>query len=191
MKDAWTRLGRSIGAGVVIAQLCVGAAAIAAEEVAGGAVETKPVQLSLTEDIQLYGQETSVVGARFGVSSNNVDVTGYDVASLAARSTGRQIGLQSGVVGEVEGDLLGVQLLLISADVDGTATGVQWGILINRAGAVIGAQLGGLFNRAYRVTGVQLGLVNYAEDLEGAQLGLININRNGIVPVLPGLNFGF
>lgn len=152
---------------------------------------TTPVQLSISEDVQVFPPGTSVVGARLGISSSDADVTGFDQAALAARTSGNQRGLQAALYAEVGGDLRGVQLALVSANVDGTATGLQCGNLINRAAAVTGAQIAALFNYALRVTGVQLSLVNYAEDLEGVQLGLVNINRSGWVPVLPGINVGF
>lgn len=184
MHRVWGRI-LALAAAVAIA------APAAAESTADDGPATTPVQLSLHEEIQVVGPETSVVGVRLAISARNADVTGFDQAVLAARTSGSERGLQVALYSEIEGDLVGAQLALISADVDGSAFGLQWGNLINRAGTITGAQVAVLFNRALGVTGVQLSLVNYAEDLEGVQLGLININRNGWVPVFPGINIGF
>lgn len=163
----------------------------AAEHDPAPARASTPVQLSISEDIQIFDPGTSVVGVRLGVSSYDSDVSGFDQAALAARTGGNQRGLQAALYAEVGGDMTGLQAALVSADVDGTLKGLQCGNWINRAGTVIGAQIGALFNSASHLTGVQLSLVNYAEEVSGVQLGLINVNRGGWVPVMPGINVGF
>jgi hypothetical protein len=151
-----------------------------------------PVQLSWNDEMQVFGQATSVSGVRLCVfSSRNDDVTGLDFGGLASRTSGDQLGLQASVYSEVEGDLRGLQLGVLSANTDGQAMGVQWANLIARAGAIVGLQGSGLYSRALAVTGVQISLVNYADDLDGVQIGLLNIHRNGLVPVFPGLNIDF
>jgi hypothetical protein len=168
--------------------------ALAVPELAGAdeaAASSTPVQLSLIEDLQLFDADRSVEGARLGLSSRNQDVTGFDLGMVSARTSGDQIGVQLAPYCDVEGDLRGGQLGAIAVAVDGGAEGVQLAGLSNRVGELTGGQLAFVFNRALSVVGVQIALVNYTRDLEGAQLGLININRGGLIPVLPGINVGF
>lgn len=47
----------------------------------------------------------------------------------------------------------------------------------------------GLFNRAESVKGVQFGLINSTRNLDGVQIGLVNHATNGVLPVLPLVNF--
>lgn len=47
----------------------------------------------------------------------------------------------------------------------------------------------GLFNRAETVTGLQFGVINSTRNLDGVQIGLLNHATNGILPVLPLVNF--
>ena len=78
-------------------------------------------------------------------------------------------------------------------------TGLQSGF-VNISGDMCGVQCGGAFfgligvNVASgKVRGCQIGLVNYAEEMEsGLQIGLVNvISRNGWLPVLPIVNGRF
>jgi hypothetical protein len=170
--------------------LCA-AGASAAEPDGAAKPAAKPVQLSLHEELQLFRPETSIAGFRLGVTTRNADVTGYDQGLLAARTTGDEVGLQLAPYAEIRGDLHGLQVAMGGADVDGKATGVQLGNLMNRAGALVGLQVAALYNRALDATGVQVSAVNYAEDLKGVQIGLVNVNRRGIVPFFPGINVGF
>jgi hypothetical protein len=98
-----------------------------------------------------------------------------------------------GRVGAV--DLLGLGTVNV---VDGKASGVQLGLIANRAGAVDGLQAApvnaagdvhgaqiGLVNVARRVRGVQLGLVNIADDIEGVPIGLVSVsNAGGVHPTV-------
>jgi hypothetical protein len=170
--------------------LCAAGAA-AAETDGEAKPATKPVQLSLHEELQLFDEDTSIAGFRLGVTTHNADVTGYDHGLLAARTSGDEVGLQAAPYAEIQGDLLGLQVAMAGADVDGKATGVQLGNLMNRAGGLVGVQIAALYNRALEATGVQISAVNYAEDLKGVQIGLVNVNRRGIVPFFPGINIGF
>jgi hypothetical protein len=151
-----------------------------------------PVQLALWNPIQVFGEGTSVTGLRLtGISGANRDVTGLDLLGLASRTRGDQTGLQLALYDEVGGDLTGWQIGAFATDVDGRARGLQSAALYNHAGEGVGVQLAGGLNRTERMRGLQIALVNWTDDLDGVQIGLVNINRNGWIPFLPVLNFGF
>ena len=47
----------------------------------------------------------------------------------------------------------------------------------------------GFVNYSESVSGLQFGFVNGTKNLEGVQVGLVNYAANGILPVLPIVNF--
>jgi hypothetical protein len=54
-----------------------------------------------------------------------------------------------------------------------------------------GLQLG-IYNYANQMNGIQLGLVNYAVNMQGLQIGLVNIiKQGGAFPVFPIVNWSF
>ena len=54
-----------------------------------------------------------------------------------------------------------------------------------------GASFAGIANLADEHSGVQLGLFNRSKKIKGLQIGLINCAENGILPVMPLINFSF
>ena len=90
-------------------------------------------------------------------------------------------GLQDGVVNVNNGKFTGLQSALLNSTVD--LSGMQCGYYL-----FLGVNIA-----SGRVRGCQLGLFNYAEEMEsGLQIGLVNvISRNGWLPVLPIVNGRF
>ena len=61
--------------------------------------------------------------------------------------------------------------------------------LVNLSKHVKGAQVG-IYNRTEDTNGAQIGIVNYTKKSNaGIQLGIINIMKNGFLPVFPLFNF--
>lgn len=127
----------------------------------------------------------------YGVQAGLVNWNACRGRSWSSRSMGAQVGLlncshtlcglQSGPVNVVRSDIVGLQtgLLNIANDIDGVQAGYY---------AIFGANVA-----LGSVRGCQVGLVNYAERMEGGlQVGLINICRKrGWLPVLPIVNGRF
>ena len=107
----------------------------------------------------------------------------------------RSIGAQLGLLNYAD-SFCGLQSGLVNIS-GNSVVGAQSG-LVNCANDVQGVQLGYDFVFGVNVvsgtlSGLQLGLVNYAESVDGGlQIGLINIiARNGWLPVLPIVNGHF
>jgi hypothetical protein len=76
----------------------------------------------------------------------------------------------------------------------GGADGLQIGGICNLVRPPVrGVQIAGIFNIARDdMHGLQLSvLVNHTRSLSGVQIGLININRDGWLPICPLINIGF
>lgn len=169
--------------------------------------ETKPLQLSLFNPVQIVNEDTSIKGLRldllYGVNDN---VAGIDFG-IVNRDKGKGCGLQLGVVNRVscsfygyqrsifnvvEENFIGIQLGEVGNYVKGDYLGYQSGVVNITKDGFKGFQLGLLYNYAETMNGLQLGLINVAGDLNGIQIGLININKKkdplGFFPII---NFSF
>jgi hypothetical protein len=143
------------------------------------------------DDFQLFGPDVAIHGLRFNLgAAENREMRGVDLFGLGNLTSGDQIGTQLGFYNRVGGDLGGLQLAIFASEVEGRTCALQAAGLTNRAGEVGGGQIATFLNRAKRVRGFQIGLVNDAGDLAGLQIGLVNVVRNGWIPVFPLLNVG-
>jgi len=135
----------------------------------------RPVQLSLFNPIQLFSEDTNVVGLRINlIYGVNQDVTGLDWG-LINKVKGNATGLQYGLVNITDNNFLGWQDGLINMT-EGTFTGLQTGF----------------FNRTWDMHGIQFGAVNVADMLNGIQIGIININNSpNPFRVFPIVNWSF
>ncbi len=103
------------------------------------------------------------------------------------------------------GDLEGASLALCGNNTK-TTSGFEFALFgFNRARSLEGVQMSlinlqegqhgdfslqlGLYNQAAK-NGVQLGFINNGRDNATFQFGLININKNGLLPVMIFVNFG-
>jgi len=120
--------------------------------------ETKPFQLSLTPEIALQSQTTSIKGLSLNIWGEN-----------------QQTGFALGFVNGSKGDSSGLSLGLVNYGE--SYTGAQVGFVNYTSAELIGVQWGWV-NYAEKVRGVQLGLVNIAATADkGLQLGLVNIMK--------------
>lgn len=153
------------------------------------------------------------------LGATNKNVTGLDISILGLRTVegdfkGQHLSLIPVDKFTVKGDLNGYSFSLWN-DIDGAINGSVFGGLntINDidggAGGVVNLVSGdaistfgivnivngnankqfGIFNRAEVVSGVQFGFINSARNLDGVQIGIINHATNGVLPVLPLVNF--
>ena len=67
--------------------------------------------------------------------------------------------------------------------------GVQTSLVVTKGKEVNGLQFS-IVNMVERLCGLQLGVLNIADDAT-VQIGILNFNENGILPVLPVINFNF
>ena len=172
---------------------------IVAGWIAGGAIAfaAKPLQVSLTPAVSLFGPSEQIDGLALSlwgenpqtalalgiVNGSTGDSAGFSLGLLLNYAENYK-GIQWAPINYTTGDFLGWQCGLVNY-VDGTLKGLQSGV----------------FNYAGRLTGLQLGLVNYAASAErGAQIGLLNFmpqNRffsgwpNELAPVMVLVNWRF
>jgi len=134
----------------------------------------------------------NIAGGRlWGAQAGLVNWNANDATEWPRRSIGAQVGLLN-----CADSLCGYQEGLVNISC-GSFVGLESGAF-NCANDVQGAQVGVYFIFGVNVasgtlTGAQVGLVNYAESVEGGlQIGLVNIiARNGWMPVLPFVNGSF
>jgi hypothetical protein len=175
-----------------------------------------PVGVSVVPPLQLPFRGSSIVGARLnlflgvhesvmgldlGVIGNMTDRSfgGLQVAGVFNRNKGPSTFYFAQIAGLSNvnlnnSEVYGLQLAggaNISRGKSGVV-GLAIAPLGNFAaqGTIYGVEIG-LVNRAKQVFGFQIGLVNIVEVLHGLQLGLVNVSKNGLLPVLPIVNFGF
>ncbi len=136
----------------------------------------RPIQVALITPAQIFSEDDAIVGIRLNlIYGRNVSVKGLDFGLINHTTSGMTKGWQSGLVGVVDNDFLGLQDNVINV-VKGSCEGLQIGP----------------FNYAKDMHGLQLGLVNYAETTYGIQIGLVNIiTQNGAFPVFPIINWSF
>ncbi|MGL4865052.1 MAG: LA_2272 family surface repeat-containing protein [Cetobacterium sp.] len=152
-----------------------------------------------------------------GATNNNI--TGLDLSLVGIRTVegnfkGQHLSLIPIEKFTVKGDLNGGSFSLWN-DVEGTVNGSVFGLVntINDANGGAGGLVNlvkgnatstfglvsivdgtvnkqfGFINRAESVSGVQFGFINSTRNLDGVQIGLVNHATNGVLPVLPLVNF--
>ncbi|MBD3297153.1 MAG: hypothetical protein GF341_00720 [candidate division Zixibacteria bacterium] len=138
--------------------------------------EQNPIQLSLFSPIQIVSEDNAISGVRLSLLyGRNTSVTGLDWGLVSHSTSGLSKGVQLGLVGLVDADLVGFQSTAVNIT-NGDFEGFQWGIV----------------NYAGHASGFQLGFVNYARTMRGLQIGLVNIiKQNGQFPVFPIVNWSF
>ncbi|MFA6288827.1 MAG: hypothetical protein WC661_15710 [Opitutaceae bacterium] len=130
-------------------------------------------------DYQLVPATESVSGIRLEIYGENKNVSG----------------LEMGLVNITTGDFTGVTGLIfipsIFNKVEGTTTGIQFGIVNVTKGEVTGWQGGWVNVHDSKVTGLQTAIVNWGgegikADFSGLQIGLVNAAKN-----VKGVQLGF
>lgn len=151
--------------------------------------ETRPIQLSLINPIQIFPQGDSVKGIRLNlIYGVNQDVKGLDLG-LINHTRGDGKGIQYGPIGLVDGDFTGWQNGIVTMT-RGRFNGLQTGFY-NGAGTGEMFQWG-IINVGKDIAGLQVGIVNVAENLHGLQIGLVNVIKSkDKLPFLPLVNWKF
>jgi hypothetical protein len=135
----------------------------------------------------------------------NKQVVGLAIDTLYG-ATASVIGIQAGVVNRVFDRLYGIQAGAVNLS-GGVSYGVRFaglfttgvshgGISISGLGHIYSGDgsfglMVGVYNQTGSFTGLQIGAVNNATHLRGVQLGALNINQDGRIRVMPGINFGW
>ena len=137
--------------------------------------QSKPIQLALLDPVQVFPNKESIGGLRISVLyGKNVDVTGLDLAFIAAHTTGKMVGVQSALVGMSDGGGAGIQYNFVTLD-KGKFTGIDLGF----------------YNSQEHMVGLQWGFINTADKMTGLQLGLVNIiHHGGLLPFFVVFNVG-
>ncbi len=139
--------------------------------VAGTALAVKPVQLSITPDISLFGRSEQITGLTIGLWSENPQTA--LALGVVNGSTGQSAGLSWAFILNYAENYTGIHWAPINYT-SGDFLGWQAGF-VNYAGSMTGLQ-SGTVNIAGRLTGLQFGFINFAETVDtGLQIGLINI----------------
>ena len=129
-------------------------------------------------ELQLVPTTESVAGIRLELYGENKDVTGLELG-LFNVTTGNFVGVT------------GIIIPSIFNKVEGTTTGIQFGLLNETKGEVVAWQAGWINIYESKVTGLQMGFVNWGgdgvkADFTGLQIGLINTAKNA-----KGVQIGF
>ena len=168
--------------------------------------ETTNFQLGLTPTLNI-NQGEDVKGVRIPVLFGTTEkVTGVDFnifASDVDEFTGLQGGifLGAGIFNKVNTRFKGVGLGLINLH-GGSSEGFLFGVE-NHTNEFTGLKVGG-FNYSKSKSSYEFGLINYskeaffqfgalniAEQINGVQIGFLNFARNGVLPVMPFVNFNW
>jgi len=148
---------------------CIGIMMMAASGQA--MAESKPIQLSLTPDIAVFGRHTEIKGLALSIWGENPQKA--LAIGFVNGSTGSSAGFSLGLVNYAD-SYTGVQWALANYT-KGSFVGWQSSIVSYTEGAFTGLQ-SGFFNYAGNLTGLQLGFVNYAAKVtKGVQIGLVNL----------------
>jgi len=150
----------------------------------------QPLQIAVFDPIQLRPADQAILALRVNfLYGRNTWVKGLDVGVVNHTTQGTSKGLQYGIVGVNEGNMLGWQSNVVNL-LEGELTGLQSGFF-NSAGRGEGVQWGGV-NMVGNFSGLQVSFVNVADDLYGVQVGVINVIRSkATFPVLPLVNWKF
>lgn len=106
---------------------------------------------------------------------NRPDVYGLRLDMPYGGNKGSIYGVDLGLVGLADGDMLGFQSGVVSITDIGDTMGLQVGALANRTMSFYGLQLSGFLNWNDDVFyGMQVGTVNFDGELYGLQIGAIN-----------------
>jgi len=130
------------------------------------------------------GFQGTIVGASIAREINGVQGAWFGYAQ--AREVN---GLQAAIGGSVVEKLSGFQAAPGAVILDKSA-GCQVGFASVADAEFKGCQLGCANVVTDKLSGFQLGAVNYAAH-NGVQVGVINIIKDGWIPVFPGVNFSF
>jgi hypothetical protein len=151
--------------------------------------DTKPINLSLFDPVQIFDADTSIKGFRLNlIYGVNQDMTGLDIG-LANHAKGNMSGVQLGLANIVGSDFKGWQTSLANV-VYGSGAGLQIGVY-NYGESFRGMQLAAV-NHTKKFSGLAIGAVNYTDVLNGLQIGVLNFNWRGEpLKFFPVLNFSF
>ena len=139
--------------------------------IAGTALASKPIQVSIIPDVALYGRTETIEGLTIGLWSENPQTA--LALGVINGSTGQSAGLSWAFILNYAESYTGIHWAPINYTA-GDFLGWQAGF-VNYAGAMRGLQRGTV-NITGRLTGLQFGFINYAETVDtGLQIGLINI----------------
>ncbi len=135
------------------------------------------------------------------VANKNATMWGLQASWIFCMSTEETNGIQASCILNIADKVTGLQAG--GFNYAGDFVGLQPGMLGNIAGDMTGAQFG-LFNVAKELNGFQASAVNVAKESHGFQLGfvnvaqktgfqigLINVIKDGVLPVFPFINFSF
>ena len=161
----------------------------------GVMAESRPVQLSLTPDISLFGRTETIEGLTIGIWSENPQTA--LALGIVNGSTGQSAGLSWAFILNYAENYKGIQW----APINYTKTdflGWQGGFVNYTEGSMKGLQSGAV-NYAGHLTGLQFGFVNYAATAETrVQIGVVNFipqnpwftdMPNGVSPAMIFINW--
>ena len=132
----------------------------------------KPLQISLTPDVSLFGKEKRIDGLALSLWGENPQTA--LALGIVNGSTGNSAGFSLGLLLNYADNYKGVQWAAINYT-KGDFFGWQAGVVNYVEGTMKGLQSGWV-NYAGSLTGLQFGLFNYAASAKsGVQIGLLNI----------------
>jgi hypothetical protein len=164
---------------------------------ASGAMAAKPLQVSITPDVSLFGRNETIRGLCLSLWGENPQSA--LALGVVNGSSGQSAGLSLGLFLNYADSYKGIQFAPINYT-KGSYLGWQGGLVNYVDNGMKGLQTG-VVNYAGSLTGLQLGVLNYAGTAQtGLQLGLLNLipsNRwlsglpNELAPGMVFINWRF
>ncbi len=138
--------------------------------------QDQPIQIAIVTPIQIFPDNVNIVGVRLNL-----------IYGCNSSVTGLDVGF---INHTTEGLSQGVQYGFVSL-VDSDFTGWQNNLVNITKGNFKGFQLG-IVNYANQMNGLQFGLVNYTVNMKGLQIGLVNmIKQKGAFSFFSIVNWSF
>lgn len=133
---------------------------------------SKPIQISLTPELSLFGRNETIEGLTLSVWGENPQTA--LALGIVNGSTGQSAGLSWAFILNYADNYKGIQWAPINYT-KGDFLGWQGGFVNYTEGSMKGLQTGAV-NYAGKLTGLQFGFLNYAATAEtGVQIGLVNL----------------
>ena len=153
------------------------------------------LMLSFAAVFMLSADEIQPGSYNVVVIGEDANATPYEVAMLTfwyntppSSNYTETYGVKGGAPFGVGAPVYGLEASVLGSLTD-YVDGIQTSLIMTKGKEVNGLQFS-LVNMVERLVGLQLGIVNLADDAT-FQLGILNYNENGILPLLPVLNFNF
>ena len=140
------------------------------------------------EDLEPGRHDVVIVGEQNKPTPYEVVMVTFWYDTPTSSNINYTYGVKGGAPFGVGAPVYGLEASVIGSLTD-FVDGVQTSLIVTKGKEVNGLQFS-IVNLVDKLCGLQLGVLNIADDAT-VQIGILNFNKNGILPVLPVINFNF